>query len=263
MAARAGAYAFERSQQAGAVGQAGRRVLAGAAVAVALGQHRGYQDAVEPVRGDAHADQVERDLDEDDGRDVFAREGRAQAHRPQAEKNHGADEPGRAIVAKADTAGHGPAGHAGQRGGQPIPIKESDEDPIAHAERPQQRQQDVDVGMGVAALGCGFQGRPQDRDADDRQDDLQRQPGQVQRFRAPPGDDAGDHQCVDDPAGENGECAEKAGDQRRADVRGRIVPGMRQPTRQAPFGQAELQCCIHAVTSLATSTPFQIGWLAL
>ena len=134
--ARAGADALERRFQPGAVGQAGQRVLAGAAFVLALGQHGGHQDAAQPLRGDAHADQIERDLDEDDDGDVFAGEQRAQAHRPQAQEDHRGHQPRRAVVAKADAAGHGAAGHAGKRGGQPVMVEEGDENAVADAERP-------------------------------------------------------------------------------------------------------------------------------
>ncbi|KAG1247738.1 hypothetical protein G6F65_020003 [Rhizopus arrhizus] len=150
--ARAGAHPLQRHLQSAAVGQARQCVFAGAALAGALGQHGGHQDAVQAMRGDAHADQIERDLDEDDGRDVFAREQGAQAHWAQAQEDHGADQPGRAVVAKADAARHRAAGHARQGGGQPIPIEEGDEYAVAHAERPQQRQHHIQVGGRTPAI---------------------------------------------------------------------------------------------------------------
>ncbi|KAG0759787.1 hypothetical protein G6F22_019282 [Rhizopus arrhizus] len=105
--------------------------------------------------------------------------------------------------------------------------------------------------MGVAALGRGAQGSPQDRDPDDGQHQLEYQPRDVQGLRATPGDHAGNHQGIDDPAGKDGKRAEQAGDQRRADIGRRVLPGVRQPPRQAPPRQAELQSCVHTVTSIA------------
>ncbi|MNT46347.1 hypothetical protein D3C72_1829820 [compost metagenome] len=105
--------------------------------------------------------------------------------------------------------------------------------------------------MGIAALGRGAQGGAQDGDPDDGQHQLQRQPRDIQGLGPAPRDHAGNHQGIDDAAGKDGQRAEQAGDQRRADIRGRVLAGVRQPARQAPLGQAELQSCFHTVTSIA------------